>query len=62
LILDDVSSEKPQRNTSWRFDSFYAHKRLDSRQLDAMALTPGELQTLGENILLRLLALHGRLK
>jgi hypothetical protein len=62
LILDDVSSERPQRDTSWRFDTFYTHKRLDSSQLDAMALTAAELQTLGENVLLRLLALNGRLK
>ena len=62
IILDDVHSDSPQRETSWRFDCFYTHKPLDSRQLDAMALSAGEYQGLGEAVLARLLALNGRIK
>ena len=62
VILDDVRSDLPQRQTSWQFDCFYTHKRLDSRQLDDMALPDPEYQGLGEAVLARLLALNGRVK
>jgi hypothetical protein len=62
VIIDDVRSALPQRQTSWEFDLFYTHKRLDSAQLDAMALPDAEYQGLGEAVLARLLALNGRVK
>jgi len=62
VILDDVRSDQPQRETSWQFECFYTHKRLDSRQLDALSLPGGEYHGLGEAVLARLLALNGRLK
>jgi hypothetical protein len=62
VILDDVRSDSPQRETSWHFDLFYTHKRLDSRQLDAMILPEDEYRGLGEAVLARLLALNGRVK
>ncbi len=62
VILDDVRSDLPQRDTSWHFDCFYTHKRLDARQLDDMALPDGEYRGLGEAVLTRLLALNGRVK
>jgi len=62
VILDDVRSDLPQRETSWQFDYFYTHKRLATRQLDDMALPAGEYQGLGEAVLARLLALNGRIK
>ena len=62
IVLDDVRSDGLQRDTAWQFDSFYTHKRLDTRQLDDMALPKGEYQGLGEAILARLLALNGRVK
>jgi hypothetical protein len=62
VILDDVRSDRPERKTSWQFECFYTHKRLDSLQLDAMALPDSEYQGLGEHILARLLALNGRVK
>jgi hypothetical protein len=62
IILDDVRSANPQRDTSWQFDCFYTHKRLDSKRLEEMALPGGEYQGLGESILARLLALNGRVK
>jgi hypothetical protein len=62
IILDDVRSDTPQRKTSWEFDRFYAHKRLDSRQLQDMALPEEEYRGLGISLLTRLLALKGRAK
>ena len=62
IILDDVRSDTPQRRTSWAFDCFYTHKRLDSSKLDDMALPDGEYKGLGEAVLARLLALNGRVK
>ena len=62
IILDDVRSDRPGRDTTWKFDCFYTHKRLDSWHLDDMSLPTGEYQGLGEAILARLLALSGRLK
>ena len=62
VILDDVRSAQPQRETSWQFDLFYTHKRLDSRQLDTMSLPDTDYQGLGTAVLARLLALNGRVK
>jgi hypothetical protein len=62
VVLDDVRSDDEGRDTSWRFDCFYTHKRLDSSQVDHMTLPVGEYTGLGEAILARLLALNGRVK
>jgi hypothetical protein len=62
IILDDVRSDTPQRKTSWEFDRFYTHKRLDSRQLQDMSLPEEEYRGLGISLLTRLLALKGRAK
>ena len=62
VILDDVHSDSPQRETSWHFELFYTHKSLDARQMDEMALPDNEYRGLGEAILARLLALNGRAK
>jgi hypothetical protein len=62
IILDDVRSDDLRRDTSWKFDSFYTHKRLDSRQIDDMSLPDGEYQGLGVSLMARLLALNGRSK
>ena len=62
VILDDVRAEDPVRETSWKFDCFFTHKRLDSAQTNAMSLRPADYQGLGENLLARLLALNGNLK
>jgi hypothetical protein len=62
VILDDVRSAQPRRETSWQFDLFSTHKRLDSRQLDTMSLPDTEYEGLGTAVLARLLALNGRVK
>jgi hypothetical protein len=60
VVIDDVKSAEPRRKTTWAFDCFFTHKRLDSKALDAMELPSGEYQGLGEAVLARLLALNGR--
>jgi hypothetical protein len=62
LILDDVRSDQPRRETSWQFPSFYTHKRLDSRQLDAMSLPEAAYQDIGAAVVARLLAMNGQVK
>jgi hypothetical protein len=62
LVLDDVRSDQPKRETSWQFASFYTHKRLDSRQLDAMSLPEAVYQDIGTAVLARLLALRPGVK
>jgi len=62
LILDDVRSASPQRETSWHFDCFFTHKCLESRQLEDMTLPDSEYQSLGEAVVMRLMALTGKTK
>ena len=62
VILDDVRSAEPQRNTTWSFDLFYTHKILDSGTVDRMDLPEDEYQGLGVAIMARLLALMKRSK
>jgi len=38
VIVDDVRSDDPKRETSWKYDSFFTHKRLSSTDIDEMAL------------------------
>ena len=60
VIMDDVTSDTPSRSTSWKYNLFYAHKRLDSKAVDDMALPDIEYQKMGEALMARLLALSGR--
>ena len=60
IVIDDVRSSEPKRKTSWLFDCFFTHKRVDSKALNAMSLPRDECQGLGEAVLARLLALNGR--
>jgi hypothetical protein len=60
LVMDDVSSANPVRETSWVFDMFYTHKRFPSSALDNMSLTVEEFSAIGQAVVARLLALNGR--
>jgi hypothetical protein len=62
IIMDDVTTESPSRDTSWQYDCFYTHKRLSSTEIDEMALAPAEYQQIGEAVVARLLALNGRVR
>jgi hypothetical protein len=60
LVMDDVSSASPVRETSWVFDFFYTHKRFPTSALDNMSLTEAEFSAIGQSVVARLLALIGR--
>jgi hypothetical protein len=62
IILDDVTADPGSQKTSWKQDTFYTHKRLNSTALDDMALPASEYQGLGEALLAQLLALNGRVR
>ena len=62
VILDDVRSGAPHRDTTWSFDVFYTHTVLDSDPVDRMELSDDEYRGLGVAILARLIALMGRSK
>jgi hypothetical protein len=62
VILDDVRSAAPQRDTSWSFDLFYTHKILDVDAVRKMELSDDEYRGLGIAIMARLIALTGQSK
>jgi len=62
IIMDDVSSDDMHRDTSWKYECFFTHKQLNSKDTDDMALSAQEYQGIGEFIMARLLALNGRVK
>ena len=60
VIMDDVGSDDQTRDTSWKHECFYTHKRLPSKDISDMALDDGEYQGIGEHLMARLLALNQR--
>jgi hypothetical protein len=60
VILDDVKSDSPCRETQWSFDVFYTHKDLETAAVDSMQLPNDEYEGLGAAIMARLLALNSR--
>jgi hypothetical protein len=62
LIMDDVRSQSPMRETAWDFDAFYTQKSHDNASLDDMALTDDDYRDIGISLVARLLALNGRAK
>jgi len=61
LTIDDVSSSK-QPPTSWCQEFFYTSNSYDSEAMKNMSLTKEQYAKIGENIILRLLAVNGKLK
>ena len=62
LIFDDVSSNSTNNPVTWTFDHFFTSHDFTNDALDQMNLTGLEYQTIGENVVARLLALNGRMK
>jgi hypothetical protein len=62
LIMDDVRSQQPVRETSWTFDLFYTHQAHDNATLDQMALSDATYREIGEALVARLLALNKRVR
>jgi hypothetical protein len=62
LIFDDVSANSANSPVAWAFDHFFTSRDFNNDALDQMTLTDLEYQTIGENVVARLLALNGRAK
>lgn len=62
LILDDVSSDSLINPIAWTFESFYTWRDYNDADLGELTLSERDYQMIGENLVLRLLALNGRLK
>jgi hypothetical protein len=62
LIMDDVRSEQPVRETSWNYDVFYTHQLHGNPGLDEMTLSDDTYRDIGIALVARLLALNKRLK
>lgn len=62
LIIDDVVGDSPTRDTSWKHEHFFTHRTFGSKEINDMALPDAEYQEIGENVILRLLALNDRVR
>jgi hypothetical protein len=61
LTFDDVSSEN-NLSTNWSKEVLYTSKSYDSNAIENMNLTKEQFAEIGENLIIRLLALNGKLK
>jgi len=61
LTFDDVSSEY-NLFTNWSEEVLYTSKSYDSNTIENMNLTKEQYAEIGENLIIRLLALNGKLK
>ena len=61
LIIDDVISNN-HPPTNWRQEMFYTSNIYDSEVIKNMNLSKEQYAEIGENIILRLLAMNGALK
>jgi hypothetical protein len=61
LIIDDVISNN-QPPTNWRQEIFCTSNTYDSEVIENMNLSKEQYAEIGENIILRLLAMNGALK
>ncbi len=62
LVFDDATSDTPSKPTSWKPQALFTWNSYDSEKLREMKLTEKEYATIGENLVMRLLALSGELK
>jgi hypothetical protein len=58
LIMNDVRRGGARGKTSWKQQRFFTHKDLNSKKLNNLTLTPDEYRQIGENLLVRILALN----
>jgi hypothetical protein len=62
LVLDDVKSDRERNPVAWTPAAPFTWKEFDLAELKDQRLSERELAQIGENLLLRLLALHGHIK
>ena len=58
LIIDDVVSATQHKPTSWAFTFPFTETQFSSARVANLALSEREYQMLGENVVLRLVALN----
>jgi hypothetical protein len=61
LIMDDVGRGGASGKTSWKQQRFFTHRDLNSKKLNDLTLSPDEYRQIGENLLVRILALSDRI-
>ena len=57
LVLDDAESDRERKPTTWTPRALFSSKEFDGAQLRSLKLSENELARIGENLLIRLLAL-----
>jgi hypothetical protein len=62
LTFDDVSGDRTNNPVAWTFTTFFTAQDYENGALEQMGLSAAEYQTIGENLVARLLALNGRAK
>ena len=63
IYFDDIVSEKDNNPKSWEFESFFTFSTsFENEKLDQLELDAEDYARIGENIVMRLLALHKRVK
>ena len=58
LILDDVSTDNEVNPKKWKHDIFYTWNEYDLEKLKDLKLPEKEMAKIGENLILRLLAIN----
>ena len=59
LVFDDAKSDTANKPTSWKPEALFTWNQYDSEKLRGMKLTEKEYAGIGENLVMRLLALSG---
>jgi hypothetical protein len=62
LILDDVRAKTDKNPISWKFENMFTFNRYNSDKLERLDISEKEFASIGENLVIRLLALNGDLK
>ncbi|MGH7796586.1 MAG: hypothetical protein ACREQ2_17100 [Candidatus Binatia bacterium] len=62
LVFDDAKSDTANKPTSWKPEALFTWNQYDSEKLRGMKLTEKEYAEIGENLVMRLLALSGEVQ
>ena len=62
LVLDDVEAKSSSANSDWKHTVLFTTKSYDATKLRNLELTKEEFAQIGEDIVIRLLALRGDIK
>jgi hypothetical protein len=62
LVFDDAKSDHPNNPGAWKPERLFTWNQYNSEQLKELQLTEKEFAQIGENLVMRLLALQRQLK